>query len=334
MNIIEDILSACVSSSKSERMVLVQSGSDFKLHTQLNVMMTMPSGSFKSTILKNIPDKVSIKAQDYTHPAMIGSIGKNGLVKGYLMKAAGKCVIVDEFHSLDYKSRKALLSITEDQRADRVFGFKCDNKEKKKGKFLKYNICGNELHIDYIRCSILLSGIFAPHKKSKAGVDDFAFSSRFMPINLNTSLDEIDDIGLGKKNIFRIRYEPYKEAPVFEDWEKFLRIYRQFVNNMPKKIKSFFNGNSEFYARGRLHFARLFSWNSRNNSTVSDWEKYLPFIPFFLTSCVTSSLTHSEFEIHNMICQGMKQNEISDVLDVSESYISKITKKIKGLGLG
>lgn len=333
MNIIEEVLSACVSSARSEPMVLKQGKHEYRMHTQLHVMMTMPSGSFKSTILKSLPKKAIVEAQDYSYPAMIGSVSKHGVVKGYIMKAAGKCLPIDEFHSLGYKPRKALLSITEDQRATRVFGFNSNIQEKKSSKYLKYRIIDNELHIDYIRCSILLAGIFAPHKKRKACIDDFAFSSRFLPINLQATFDEIDDIGLGKKKVFNVNYEPYTEAPVFESWEKFLRTYRVSVSNMPTKIRLFFSQNPEFYTRGRMLISRLFSWASRGNSVVDDWEKYIPYIPFFLYSTVASTLTYSEFEVYDRVCKDMKQHEIASELGVSEAHVSMTVKKLKGCGL-
>ncbi len=333
MNIIEEVLSACISSAKSEPLRLKQGKKYFELHNQLNVMVTMPSGTFKSTFLKNIPKKAMVKAQDYTYPAMVGSIGKKGVVKGYIMKAAGKTLVVDEFHGLLGNPRRALLSISEDQQATRVFGFKSDMKEQKAGKFLKYRIQDNELHIDYVRCSILLSGIVSPHKQRLAGVDDFAFASRFMPISLTASFDDIDDIALGKKEVFNVKYDPYFETPTFNDWDKFVKCYREYVNNMPVKINEFFRENIEFYTRERLHFSRLFSWASRHNSEVDDWEKYLPYIPFFLYSSVASTLTHSEFEIYDLYSRGIKPVKIASMLKCSKAYVSQTLGKIRGLGL-
>lgn len=333
MNIIEEVLSACVSSARSEPMRLKEGNSYHDLHTQLHVMMTMPSGSFKSTILKQIPGKAYVDCQDYTYPALIGSIGKQGLVKGYIMKAAGKCLPIDEFHSLSWKSRKALLSITEDQKATRLFGFESNKQERKSGKFLRYRIEGNAIHIDYVRCSVLLSGIFAPHKRASRSVDDLAFSSRFLPVCLTATFEEMDDILTGKRKVFNIKYEPYFEAPTFEDWEKFVNCYREVINTMPEKTHMFFRSNPQFFLRGKLQISRLFSWASRGNSVVDDWEKYIPYIPFFMYSTVASTLTHSEFDVYNLKCKGLQQNEIATQLSISEAYVSWVFKKLKGVGL-
>jgi len=333
MKILEEVLSACVSSAKSEPIKLVEHKRDFMLHSQLHVMMTMPSGSFKSTILKSIPKKTFVDIQDYTLPALVGSIGQNGLVKGYVMKAAGKCLPVDEFHSLDEKARKALLSLTEDQKATRLFGYDSRMSEKKSGRYLKYRIDGNEIHIDYVRCSVLLSGIYAPHKRRDASPDDFAFSSRFLPVTLKPTFEELDDVMMGKRKILEIKYLPYSEAPVFEDFNKFVVAYRETIKNLPRRVCDFFLMNTEFYNRLKLHFAKFFAWKNRNNSTIEDWEKYLPYIPYFAYSTIASTLTFGEFEIYDLLCRGMKQQEIAEKLQCSKQYISKIVKNLRIIGL-
>lgn len=333
MKILEEVLSACVSSAKSNPIRLVQHKGDFYLHSQLHVMMTMPSGSFKSTILKSIPKKAFIDIQDYTLPSLIGSIGKNGLVKGYIMKAAGKCLPIDEFHSLGEKARKSVLSITEDQKSTRLFGYDSHMKEKHSSQYLRYHIEENAIKIDYVRCSILLSGIFAPHKRREAGVDDFAFSSRFLPVTLKPTFEELDDVMIGKRKTLEIKYMPYKEAPVFEDWTKFVVAYRSCIENMPEKVKEFFVKHPEFYSRQKLHFAKFFAWKNRNNGSIEDWEKYLPYVPYFAYSTIASTLTFGEFEVYDFICRDMKQKEIAERLGCSKQYVSKVVKRLNGLGL-
>lgn len=333
MNIIEEVLSACVSSAKSEPIILHEGSKRYSLHSQLHVMMTMPSGTFKSTILKCIPKNAYIKCQDYSYPSLIGSIGKRGLVKGYIMKAAGKCLPIDEFHSLGDKSMKALLSITEDQMATRTFGYDAGKTEKKSGKMLKYRILDNEIHIDYVRCSVLLSGIFSPHKRRNASIDDFAFSSRFLPVGLKMTWDEIDEVMKGNKDVFKIEYKPYGEAPVFEDWCKFVDVYRIAMEQLPPKIQGFYHENEQFYTRMRLQLARLFGWDSRKNSTIDDWERYMPFVPFFAYSGVSSTLTHNEFFALQLFLTGHTAQDVAESMKVSQPYVSMMFQKLKELGL-
>jgi hypothetical protein len=334
MNILEEVLSACVSSARAEPMVLVEyGGKKYHLHTQLHAMITMPSGSFKSTILKSIPEKSYIDVQDYSLASFIGSIGERGLVKGYVMKAAGKSLAIDEFHSLGERARKALLSITEDQRSTRLFGYSSYMKEKKSGKYLKYRILDNEIHIDYVRTSILLSGIVSPHKERFAGIDDFAFSSRFIPVTMKPDFTEIDDMLKGKISSLGIRYNPYDEAPIFEDWMKFVDSYTGVIKSMPPKISDFFLTNTEFFVRQKLQFARFLAWVNRKNSTIVDWQKYVSYIPYFVYSAVTTTLSFNEFVIYNKLCEGLKQVDIANNLNVSEAYVSKIVNRLRDIGL-
>jgi len=352
-DIISEVLSACISTGDSNPIKLKEGNKYKEIHCQLHTMVTMPSGTFKSTVLKSIPEEYRVDIQEYTYPAMVGTIGRKGdVVKGYIMKAAGKCLVVDEFHSLGFKSRKALLSLTEDQKAVRTVGYNAASPHRASKSVTidnkKYNILNactkdNEVRIDNVRCSVLLSGIIAPHKRhdyDKNGEripinpDDWAFSSRFMPVNIFFTMDEVDDVLLGKRNITHPVYRACPGGHVFEDWETFVKCHNSIVKTQPELIRNFFEEHTEFYVRSKLHFARLFSWASGSNSTVVDWQRYIPYIPFFLQAAVTSTLTHSEYQVFNLLAQNFKQVEIAKELDVSEAFVSKICEKIRGLRLG
>ena len=344
-DIISDVLSACISTADSNPILLKEGNKYKEVHCQLHTMVTMPSGTFKSTVIKSIPKDYCIGIQDYTYPAMVGSIGKTGIVKGYIMKAAGKCLVVDEFHSLGFKARKALLSLTEDQKAVRVLGYNAPSEQsinidkrinKKKQFMLQAMTKDNEIRIDMIRCTVLLSGIFAPHKKQGEGIsaDDYAFSSRFIPINIRYTLDEIDDVLLDKRSIANPVYRKCNGGHKFEDWEKFVRCHTAIVKIQPPKIAQFFDNHPQFHIRSKLHLARLFAWASGSNSVIDDWERYVPYIPLFLQAAVTSTLTHSEYQVFNLLAQGLNQIEIASSLNVSEAYISRICVQLRELGLG
>lgn len=334
MNIIEETLSACISTAKSEPIQTLQKDRYVSFHSQLHGMLLMPSGSLKSTILGNINPKAYVKIHDYTYPSLLGSIGKTGnIIPGYVMQAAGKCLICDEFHSLDWKSRKALLSLTEDQQAIRVLGYSAANPTKTRNRYLICFTKANEIHYSFVRCTFLMSGIFAPHKRREASVDDRAFSSRFVPISLKPTLEDLDDIAIGKTIPLNIKWKPSPGGQKMDDWTKFVRSYRKCVDGMNPKIKTFFHENPEFYVRGRLHMLRLFSFSSNSNSIIADWEKYLSQIPFFLYSAVESTLSFSEYNIYTQLKNGMKAKEISEANSISEAYVSQTIKTLKTLGL-
>jgi len=334
MNIIEEVLSACVSSARAEPIKLRLNNGKFRtIPSQLNVMLLMPSGAGKTTLLTEANVENIVEINDYTYPAIIGTISKQGeVVPGYVMKAAGKCLWIDEFHSLASNSRRALLSLISHQKATRVLGFKAQRPFSTSRTYIKYSIRSNELKIKYARMSVLLSGIFAPHKKKKPLIDDFAFSSRFLPIKLSTTTDEIDDMDEGKR-FFNVKETEFEGGQIFEDWVKFSRCYSASVKMLPKRLREFFSDKNEFYRRNKYNLARFVTWKNREESTVTDWEFIVPYIPFFMYSTVASTLTHSEFEVFTLSKEGLSQRKIASKLSVSEAFISKIISKLKGVGL-
>ena len=334
MNIISEVLSACVSSAKADPMKLkLPSGKYFNVPGQVNVMLNMPSGAGKSTYVTEIEDKDFVKLIDFTMPALVGSIDDKGeIVPGYLIKAAGKVLWIDESHRVRSSAQSALLSVLERQWASRVLGRSVKRPTRFRRKYVKASTIDNEIKIDYVRLSVLMSGLFSPHKKKKASLDDYALSSRFLHLTLKATFDDLDNISLGKR-YFQIKKDDYIETPSFEDFPKFVSAYREVVNNLPQKLNAFLLGKSEFYQREKLQISRFLGWASRGNSVVDDWEKYIPYIPFFIYSTVASTLTHSEFEIYNFLGDDMSQKEIATKLECTEAHVSNIVKKLRGVGL-
>ena len=334
MNIISEVLSACVSSAKAEPMKLkLPSGKYFSIPGQVNVMLNMPSGAGKSTYISEVEDRDFVKLIDFSMPALIGSIDEKGeIVPGYLIKAAGKVLWIDESHRIRPSAQAALLSVLERQWASRILGRSVRRKTTVRRKFVKASTIDNEIRIDYVRLSVLMSGLFSPHKKKKATLDDNALASRFLHLTLKTTFDDLDDISLGKR-FFSINKTEYVDTPVFDDFPKFVSCYREVINNLPKNMNDFLRGSNEFYQREKLQISRLLGWASRGNSVVDDWEKYIPYIPFFIYSTVASTLTHSEFEVYNHMDSDASQKDIASLLGVTEVHVSNTIKKLRGVGL-
>lgn len=333
MGFIEDVLEACIGSARAEPLKLVQKGKIRSVeHSQLNVMFLMPPASGKSTFLDTIRDDMVVRILDYSYPAMVGTIKKNGeVIPGYVTMAAGKAMLIDEFHSLPALSYRALLSLLEQQRTHRTLGYNVNMPFKKKTKYYKLVVKGNKIDIDNVRFSCLCSGLFARNKT----IDDMAFLSRFLPIRFNPSIDEAYDVLLGKRKR-DIKPVFYHETPVFEEYEKFVKCHKSVVKSIKltnPKLYSFLFVNFCLPIRDVLHFSRLFSYLNRNNSTIVDWEKYLSMIPFFLYNFAATSLTLTEFEVLEYYNLGMKSREIARQRAVSEPAISKIIKKLRGVGL-
>jgi hypothetical protein len=333
MGIIEDVLEACISSARAEPIRLRQGKKYYETHAQLHVMMNMPLGSDKSSMVEAIDNKKKYiyESTDYTFPGIIGSISKNGMFKkGGVVLSAGKCLWIDEHHSLNNSSRRGLLKMLEQQRYGRDLGYDLVTNIKEKRKFYEINAYGGHFEIRS-RFSCLITGVFAPRKR----IDDKAWLTRFMPIVFDITPDDAYEMSMGKRP-FNIRVNPYKETPVFEDYEKFWEVHKETFKVLAKnnpRLGAFLGANPAFLRRDILHFCRLFSWQSRGNSIVEDWEKYVPYIPLFLYNYATNSLTLTEFQVLKDLKGGLSVREIAIKRACSSSNISNILNKIRGIGL-
>ena len=65
------------------------------------------------------------------------------------------------------------------------------------------------------------------------------------------------------------------------------------------------------------------------NSVITDWERLLPYIPFFAYNYVASTLTYSEFEIYQSLKDGISQAEIAIGKGISEAAVSEISTKLR-----
>lgn len=331
-NIVEDVLSACVSSATADPITLIEPYHPkgmFKVHGQLHVMFNAPAGFGKSTILDEIPEKSRVELLDYTLPSLVGSISKQGSwIEGFIMKSAGKCLIVDEHHNLTQKSKNALLMLTEQQKYSRALGYKVPtNPRPINRKFLKVRVDGNYINIRNVRFSSLFMGIYQPKKE----INDRAFASRFLPIAMQLELSDLKKVMLGF-NPFKVNVTQAIGGQIFEDYEKFVNILMDTLN-IQGRIGAFFVQNKEFLRRLSLHFVKLSAWASGSNSVVDDWEKYIPYIPFFAYNTVASTLTLCEYEILMAYRRGLKQDEIGIKAGCTRTYVSLALKKMRGWGL-
>jgi len=332
MNIISDVLSVCLSSARAGPIRLVEADGLHEFRGQLHVLILMPAGAGKSTLLRGIKGKHVIEAVQYRLPGFVGTITRDGdYVDGAAVRAAGKVLMIDEVHNLGNESRQAMLRLLEGDSYVRDLGFKLRSPVSVPRRY--YSVKAESGHLSVkSRFSCLAAGIFARRKH----VNDKAWLSRFLPLELGVSLDDVYDMSMGKGPKWEAKYTPYDECPVFEDYLKFVEIHKDSLKLLKKTNPSLYSshkGDVCFARRNICDFARIFSWASRGNSTITDWEKYVPYIPVFLYNYVASTLTLTEFEILNAVHGQEMQKDIAQRLLISENYVSETLKKLRGLGL-
>lgn len=327
------IITASVSSANAPDIMLHQpyKPKPYRVHGQLHCMLLTPAGGGKSSILDAIPENMKFEGEKYTGPGILGTIKKDGeYVPGAVYHARGKCLIIDEFHSLHRDALRGLLKLTEQQKYRSTIAWNVQRDVRVNKRDFKALVKGNTMQIKYARFSCIVAGIYARNRT----VDDDAFLSRFMPIRFDFDINEAAKLSLGKQYMM-IKPEPviYTKDPVhFEDYERFVRIYLGIVKSLPKKLYENYVQKPAFFRRNLLHFARIFAFDSGGGS-IDDWEKYIPYMSIIPYNCIASTLTLTEYEIYSMIVKKMSQVKVAAELGVSQPYISKVDNKLKGLGL-
>ena len=127
INIIDELISCCLSTSKAPLLIKHEKGGIIKVRGQLHLYMTQPFGTHKSYILRGIPPEMVFHMRKFTLPALSGTIDRNGNIVGsVLTRAAGKTLIIDEAHKLTESARDSLNELLEKQCDERSLGFAID----------------------------------------------------------------------------------------------------------------------------------------------------------------------------------------------------------------
>lgn len=340
MRIVNEVLEACISSAKAKPMKLHERGKIKEIRGQLHVMLLMPFGGGKGTMIKEqIPDKLKFELKNYRLPGIVGTVTRDGeLVYGAAVLSAGKCLVVDEAHEISRNGRQAMNSLLEGESFPRSLGFNLrrDVKDTRKRYYSIKGKQGTGYFNVKSQFSCLLAGIFA-HRKT---LSDEAFLSRFMPLNMGVSIDEAFKQLRGKET-FSLKPRPFTEMPEFVDYLKFVDAYEESYKQL---LLMSGNGNRGKKMLFKLHkigyfkrnlgdFCRLCGYMNQGNSVVEDWEKYIPYIPLFMHNYFTSTLTLTEFEILDGLKRDMEQKEIAGMVACSENYVSLVKKKLRGYNL-
>jgi DNA-binding CsgD family transcriptional regulator len=322
-----DLLSCCVSSSATSKLLLKEGDKYFYTRSQLHALVISPFGTRKTTDVIAIPNSYNL--QSFTNPSILGSITKTGeFVEGAIAKAAGKNFIVDEFQLLPFQSRMAMLNLLEHQTYTRSLGFKIQKPVNMNKKFCKIHASGNQWKMDVI-FSCICSGTFIPKRR----IDDYAWKSRFTVIQYNVDLADIYEMVSGK-TVRKITPHEYKFVPVFEDYLKFVKEHERVTRSLPF-VKNMEITKLGYIARNVIDMARLAAFFSgiKGEAVVTDWERVLAYIPQSLYNYVASSLTLTEYEILNKTLEGLSLQETAEQCKTSREYVVEVRNKLKREGL-
>jgi hypothetical protein len=343
MGIIEEILEACASSARADRLILNQKKGLFPVRAQLHVQLCLPFAGGKTTAIVALPKNRFHVLTEYTLPGMCGTIGKDGRpVMGEVIKCAGKCAGLDEFQKYSLKCKEALLNLLEQQFYNRNLGYASMAGISKSTKYYSVSLkAGDNTMRITSRFSCLTTSMIKPNvqaiARSSAGLaektTEYAFMSRFVPINLNLNLQDMYKVIRGEP-VFEIsRVHEYGSTPVFEDYLKMTYEHEKIANGLPF-LDNFEPDKFGFVSRNCLDVARLAAFSSRGAGSVTDWQKWLNYVPWMLWNYVSATLSLNEYKVLNwVVLDDLEQSEMAKRLEVSESYVSKTVSLLRGLGL-
>jgi len=344
MNIIKEVLRASASSAQAPNLRLMQKNGYFDTRAQIHVMLILPFGAGKTTGIVKLPASRFHLLTEYTAPGMLGTILKDGRYSvGEIVKAAGKCVGLDEFQKYSWKSKEALLNLLEQQFYVRNLGYPSTSAIKQKRKFYSIELKqGDNTMRIFSRFSCIATGMFKPNIRMNALDDkrittgkiaEWAFMSRFIPVSLKLDLESMYKVISGNPVFTINRVDNYSETPVFDDYLKLVEQHMKIAKDLPF-IDVFGPDKYGIITRNCLDIARLSAYDSRNSGSVENWDKWLNFVPFFAYNSVFSTLTNNEYLVLNSaVFENLGDSEIAQKMGFSRAYISKVLSRLRGLGL-
>lgn len=343
MNVIEEILTACASSAKAPKLKLMQKHGYFETRSQIHVMIILPFGAGKTTGIVQIPKTHFHMLTEFTAPGMLGSMTKDGRpVIGEIVKAAGKCVGLDEFQKYSWKAKEALLNLLEQQFYVRNIGYSSNIAIRKHTKYYRIDLKqgDNTMRIES-RFSTIATGMFKPNMRiagsekegPSASITEWAFLSRFVPFSLKLDLEDMYKIIAGQPVFELKKLHTYDDVPVFDKYLDMVKQHYKIAKGLTF-LSSFSPNKYGLITRNCLDIARLSAYCDRGSGSVDNFDKWLNFVPFLLYNHVSSTLTNNEFLTLNLACfENLCQKEIAKKLGFSQPYVSKTMAHLNDLGL-
>jgi len=166
-----------------------------RLRSQLNTLIIAPYGSGKTTLSLTIEEEeLGVRVSRYTEAAILGTIRKDGtLVLPSIVRGAGKLIMIDEFQNVPARLRDILLSLLEEQLAERELGYQCPPLVYNR-QFFRAWAEGNWFKVK-IRASYLITTM----KITTSRYQDVALLSRCFPLVLGFTYEDAEDVVKGRR---------------------------------------------------------------------------------------------------------------------------------------
>lgn len=330
------MLEASASSNKFGSIACPQKHGTFLMRGNINCMLIAPFGSGKTTQVFNIIGSEIERGNNLTFPGLIGTISREGqLIKGSCMRAGGKLLAIDEAQRMPLEVMDALNSLLEPpHQFKRVMGFKMLMPVKEpKTKRGYYWIRGEE---NEFMLKSKFSCITSSMKVRLRTSIEQAFFSRFIPVRVKIDRYYTKKFYRGEY-AYTIKATQFKGDFEFPEYMKFVDYFDdKFDNSHWARV---FEANSNKYGfliRNLGDLCRLAAFMaSRQDSNIilyEDAKKITDkFFDQILYNIMMGPLTDVEYKVLSMI--HMKQDQIADDLEISQSFVAKIMGSLTRKGL-
>lgn len=337
-SLIQDIIEYCIVSARLGELVLEQENKDqFKTRLQLHVLIDSSFGSTKSSFFRTVEQMgLGIRLTDYSMPALVGTIKKSGeVVEGFVIKASGQTLIIDEFQKFGKREKEALLSLMEDLFYRRTLGFKVAVPVSRQGDFYKIVAEENWLEV-HVKESFMIGAMYF-RKKS---MEDLALLNRAFPIVLDPTPEDLFSV-FTKGSEFRISKSVKKIRDKLSGESVFLPYQvAKYLQSHYKKVISKFNVESGFILRGLMDITRIAGINALMNGdteiTDEHVDRAMKYATMQMLGYSLSALSPSAVKVYTAILESdgmINQEELVNITGFTRQYIIRLTKELREKGL-
>ena len=183
---LENLVKIAIMSAPT-RSIITHTG--MRLRSQLNILILAPYGSGKTTLTRQIEKEgLGVRITRYTYASIIGTITKSGEIREpAVVKGAGKLIMIDEFQNIRAELRDELLTLMEEQLAERELAFTVQRPIERRGKYYEMTAEGGSLRTR-VRASYMITTMDLKFRRTQ----DLALLSRAFPIALGFNLEDAE----------------------------------------------------------------------------------------------------------------------------------------------
>jgi len=316
---LDDIIRYCLISSPLKP---IRIADDSEIRAQINILLNAPFGTGKTHLIEQIErHRLGLRIMNWTEVALLGSIRKDGeIVPPMTIVCAGKTVLIDEFQNVPAKFRLPLLSLMEEQRAERMLNFKVPQPIRYDSKY--WSVFAQEGYMTFkIRSSFIVA-------TSKAGTThlDRMLQSRCIQVNIQVGYEDMKR-GYGDikfNDIVELRNELDNKQGYFKksEWE-------DVRDTVIEELRS--REISPNYAyRVSADILRIMNIKMLIGEDPDEAWKYLDFI---LHGILGSSFTPIEIKIYQSLNGRTPLEEITSRLNIPKEYSKLLIERLIEKGL-